>query len=381
VRQTSFFSILVLAGALAACGGTPSSNPTTPSTPTAPPTLSKPVLDTPADSAQLDNVRPTLTVVNGTSNQAAAKSYEFQVSDNSSFTIGGTANLYFALSVASGLVPEDVSGKTKYALTQDLQPMTKYYWRARLVQSGTNSEWSDVRTFKTKLVGYNKPGALYDPLVNSETVGSIGGSGNVTWVPGQGIRINDANAFVVYDLPQSFSSGEMSAEVTGLYPDGVNFKPRIFSMLDRLGVIASSARHSFNVQYRGAGGAPANCITWKAVLGDNSNSVEPPVDRYTQIYNLDPAKVYFWQANWTPTSFRLVVREGGATGTVIYDQKGDADGPSDWSPDKMYAFIGTNNGLYGSAEDGSRSQMIVRNLWVGSTPRPTTLGNAVAPPR
>jgi hypothetical protein len=379
VRQTRFLSILVLAGALAACGGsTPTSNPAGSSTTTAPPTLSKPVLDTPADSTQLDNVRPTLTVINGTSNQAAAKSYEFQVSDNSSFSLSGAGNIYFALTVASGLVPEDLSGKTKYALTQDLQPTTRYYWRARLVQAGTNSEWSDVRTFKTKQVGYNKPGALYDPLVNSETVGSIGGSGNITWVPGQGIRINDTNTYVVYDLPQTYGSGEISAEVTGLYPDGENYKPRIFSMLDRMGVIASSAKHSFNVQYRGAGGAPANCITWKAVLGDNSNSVEPPADRYTQIYNLDPSKVYLWQANWTPTSFQLVVREGSTTGPLVYDQKGVADGPSDWSPDKMYAFIGTNNALYGAPEDGSRTRMIVRNLWVGSTPRPTSLGTALA---
>ncbi len=105
------------------------------------------------------------------------------------------------------------------------------------MQGSSKSDWSEVRTFKTKLVGYNKPGALYDPLVNGETVGSIGGSGNITWVPGQGIRMNDQRAYVVYTLPQVYSSGEISAEVTGLGPGGSPGKGRIFSILDRLGRI------------------------------------------------------------------------------------------------------------------------------------------------
>ena len=57
---------------------------------------------------------------------------------------------------------------------------------------------------------------LFDPLTNGKTVGTIGGSGNVTFVPGQGIRMNDELAYVVYQMPQVFSSGEMSVEVTGL---------------------------------------------------------------------------------------------------------------------------------------------------------------------
>jgi hypothetical protein len=65
----------------------------------------------------------------------------------------------------------------------------------------------------------------------------------------------------------------------------------------------------------------------------------------------------------------------------LYDQKGIATSASDWSPDNMYAFIGPNNGAFGSPEDGTRTRMIVRNLWVGSTPRPTTLGSAIAPLR
>ena len=376
MRLLRIVPALMVAVALSACSSdSPTSSTSTPVAPTVAPTLTKPAPDTPADGTQLDNLRPTLTVVNGTSNQSAAKTYEFQVSDNSSFTASASFAGTYATTVSGTGIAEDASGKTKFTPTQDLQPTTKYYWRARMVQGATNSDWSDVRTFKTKLVGYNKPGALYDPLVNSETIGTV--SGNYTWVPGQGIRMNDEFAYVVYDLPQIYSSGEMSVEVTGLAPGGAPLKARIFSMLDRLGSIASSSKYSFNVQYRGAGGVPDNCITWKAVLGDNSHAVEAYVDRFQMVFNLDPSKVYLWQGFWTPTSFRVVVKEGGTTGAVVYDQKADAvPGTSDWNPEKMYAFIGTNNGAFVSF-DGTRAGMTVRNLWVGSTPRPTTLGSAI----
>jgi hypothetical protein len=367
---------LVLTGLAAACGGSKSSTSPTP-TPNGPATLTRPGLDSPADAAQLDNVRPTLTIVNGTSNQAGAKSYEFEISDNTTFTAG--VNAAFASTVSSPAVAEDPSGKTKYTVGQDLQPTTKYYWHARTVQGGSKSDWSEARTFKTKLVGYNKPGALYDPLVNSETIGTIGGSGNITWVPGQGIRMNDQRAYVVYTLPQVFSSGEISAEVTGLGPGGSPGKGRIFSILDRLGVLASSARHSINVQYRGVGGAPDNCIAWKAILGDNDHSVEPnTTERYRSVYVLDPSKVYLWQAFWTSTSVRVVLKEGGTTGPVLYDHQEEADSgvSTDWNPPVMYAFVGTNNANY-TGFDGTREGMTLRNLWVGSTPRPETLGSAI----
>ena len=255
-----------------------------------------------------------------------------------------------------------------------------YQWRARPEYQAIAGPWSARQSFVAPANnGYNLPGALFDPLVNGKTVGRIGGSGNITWVPGEGIRMNDELAYVVYELPQVFSSGEISVEVTGLGPNGSPSKARIFSILDRLGVPGSSAKYSINVQYRGAGGAPDNCIAWKAVLGDNTHSLEPNTDqRYQSVYLLNPSKVYLWQAFWTPTSVRVVVKEGGTTGPVVYDFKVDAtSGTTNWNPSVMYAFLGTNNASY-TGFDGTRTGMTLRNFWVGSTPRPTTLGSAIA---
>jgi len=362
LRPTS----LALACVVAACGSD-SKAPTAPAPPITV-TLTKPAADSPGDGAQLTSVRPTLTVVNGTSNQTGVRTYQFEIADNLAFTVN-------ANTIASPEVSEDASGRTTFTVAQDLLPTTTYYWRARAVQGATKSDWSDPRSFKTKIVGFNKPGALYDPLINGETVGTVGGSGNITWIPGQGIRMNDELAYVVYELPQVLNSGEISVEVTGLHPDGPLGKPRIFSILGKLGVIASSSRYSMNVQYRGAGGNPNNCIAWKAIFGDNSQSLEPSTaQRFASVFSLDPSNVYLWTGTWTPNSFRLVVREGGPSGSVIYDL---ADSGGNWSPARMYAFLGTNNGAFVQF-DGTYAGMTLRNLWVGSTPRPASLGSALA---
>jgi hypothetical protein len=143
-------------------------------------------------------------------------------------------------------------------------------------------------------------------------------------------------------------------------------------MLDRQNSIASASRYSFNVQYRGAGGAPANAITFKAILGDNANSLEPD-NRFNNVFLLDPSKVYLWQAFWTPTSFRLVVKEVGPTGPVVIDQTDNAvTNTTNWNPDLMFAFLGTNNGSFVEF-DGTRIGMILKNLWVGSSPRPANI--------
>jgi len=335
-----------------------------------PPQLTAPALDTPSDDEQLSTLRPELTVKNGTTNQpTGTRTYEFQIADNTAFA---------PVAVSGTGVAENAGGKTSFTSPQDLQPTTRMYWRARMVQGTTNSEWSATGKFKTRLAGFNRPGELYDPLVHGETIGIVGGSGNITWVPGEGVRLNDALAYVVYDLPQVLLTGELSVEVTGLRPGGPCCKVRVFSILDRLGGLSSSSPYSMNAQYRGVNGNPDNCICFKAIFGNNALGLEPTTSqRLGMSYLLDPSKVYLWRGVWTRDSYRLIVREGGATGPLVYDfaiQSAQAN----WNPSKMYAFLGTDNGRF-DVLDGTLRGITLRNLWVGSTPRPNTLGNAIAP--
>ncbi len=323
----------------------------------------------PAPTSPINGVRapenaPTVLVVTNssmpyTSNSGLTLSYRFELQN----AAGGV--------IENALVPGGV-GSTSRTVTGAMNGNETYRWRARAEFQEFVGPWSPLQSFVASSTnGYNLPGALYDPLVNGTTIGQI--NGNVTFVPGQGLRTNDQFSFVVYPLPQSYPTGEISVEVTGLGPNGSPGKARIFSILDRIGAQSSLAKHSINVQYRGTGGAPENCITWKAVLGDNDHSVEPP-NRFANIYFLDPSKVYLWQGFWTPTSVRVVVKEGGATGPVLYNENVNAtSGTTNWSPeDVVYAFIGTNNALY-TGFDGTREGMIVKHLWVGATPRPANL--------
>ena len=349
------------------------SAPTTPTLPASTTSqLAAPALDAPSDDQQLSTLRPELTVRNGTSTQAAGvRTYEFQIADNAAFT---------PVAVTGSGIAENAGGKTSFTPAQDLQPTTRMYWRARLVQDTTTSAWSPMGKFRTRLVGFNRPGELYDPLVHGETVGMPVGA--FTFVPDKGIRLNDIHSYVVYQLPQTVMSGEFSMEVEGLRPNGPGGKPKIFQMMDAADILPSRSRNYINAQYRGRPGNPDHSVAFKAVLGslDERSVVEPDMgQRLQSVLILDPSRTYGWQGIWDATSFRLVVREGGIGGAVLYDYKMIAQGGAGFAPSPHYAFLGTNYEKY-VADTGTFPGMTVRNVWLGSRPRPASLGSALRAP-
>ena len=248
VRGTTLVAVLSMAFVLPACA---KSNVLSPSgvANVAPPTL-----DAPADDQQLTTLRPTLTVRNATSSQAGTRTYEFQVADNPNFS---------PVAVSKAGVAEDASGRTGYSPDLDLQSATRFYWRSRAVQGTAISNWSATGRFRTRIVGFSRPGALYDPLID-ESLGTRVGS--TTFVPGKGLRIESETSYLYYQLPQTVSSGEFSMEVEGLRANGPGQKLKIFSMMDGTGDLISS-RYQLSAQYRGVNGNPNNCISIKAVWG------------------------------------------------------------------------------------------------------------------
>ncbi len=377
--------IIVAVAVLASAWGC--SDKTTPASPTTPtpgqsttPILTKPAPDTPADGEQLDTKKPTLTVANGTSTQTAtAKTYEFQVSDNSTFTATATFNVWFATTVSGTGVPEGSNGKTSYTLTQDLQPTTRYYWRARLVQGATNSDWSDVRSFKTKVEGYSRPGELYDPLIFGETVGER--VGQTTFMTGKGIRIDNTSSMVRYLLPQTVSAGEFSMDVEGLAANAPGDKGKVFSMQEGTTNFTDN-RYRVDIQYRGTTGVPPNAITWRVLYGsstDTSVRYEPDTaKRFASVYLLNASTKYHWKATWG-TEFRLVVRDGGIAGSTLYDY-GLPTPTGTYSPNPHYAYLGAPVATSGT-ESASIAGAIYSNVWLGNKARPASLGSALNPDR
>src|SRR5215207_562417 len=157
-----------VAALVVACGGSKTSTPTTPTPVNA--TLTAPKLESPAASEQLDTLRPMLTVQNAMSDQpSGTRTYEFQISDSTSFTAATTQSVVgFNATVDKTGVAEGSGGKTSFTVEADLQPTTLFYWRARAIQGMTNGPWSDTFQFKSKLIGFNRAGELYDPLIHGE---------------------------------------------------------------------------------------------------------------------------------------------------------------------------------------------------------------------
>jgi hypothetical protein len=355
-----------------ACGSKAPSSPT-PTTPTNP-TLGAPVAVSPVNDEQMSTLRPTFTVQNGASDQTGVRIYEFQISDRQDFSSTTVSSVRgFMASVGQTGVAEGTGGRTSFTPTADLQPTTRMYWRARVSQSGTVSAWSTAVPFRTKLVGFSRDGELYDPLIHGETVGERVGS--TDFLPGVGLRINTQASYVRYALPRTISSGEFSADVRGLAPNGPDHKLKIFSMSDSTGDLYQS-RYQVSTMYRGVEGNPPNCIAFKAVFGGGT-PIEPEFGlRLAATHFLDPGTTYHWKATWG-SEFRLSVRNGGLNGTEIYNLGFGSNGRT-YNPPQHYAFLGSTNGM-STLEPGSFPGAIYSNVWIGNRPRPESLGSALLP--
>jgi hypothetical protein len=306
------------------------------------------------------------------SEQSGTKTYEFQIADSSGFS-----------SIAARtVIPEGGGGTTSFTPDFDLQTTTRFYWRARLVQGSTVSDWSAIRSFTTPVMGYNRDGELYDPLLYGATVGEAVGS--TTFVPGKGIRLNDGNSYVRYELPTPIAGGEFSMEVEGLYPSGPGEKLKVFSMSDGTGDVYRS-NYLLVAQYRGVNGNPDNCIAFKALLGDPFYKLEPDFGaRAAGVVALDPNRAYYWKGTWG-NFFRLVVQEG-INGRTLYNygipitDLGVPASAATYNPHPHFAYLGANNGPYGE-EHGSWPGAVYRNVWISNRPRPASLGSALEPAR
>ena len=338
--------------------------------------VTAPALEAPAADTQLDTLRPTLTVKNATADQAGTRTYEFQVSDNNGFTTATTSNIAgYAATVGVTAVPEGTGGTTSWSPSVDLQPTTVFYWRVRATQGTANSPWSTVGTFKSKLVGFNRAGELYDPLIHGETVGQIVGS--ASFIPGRGIQLNNGTSHVKYLLPQTITSGEFSMDVEGLRANGPGDKAKVFGMQEGQGDFITND-YRVDIQYRGVVGVPPNAIQWRVIYGDADDldvRYEPDTaKRFASVFLLNPANTYHWKFTWG-SDIRLVMRDGGVNGTTLYDF-GMSSPRGRYNPSSHYAYLGAPVGRSGT-ESASIGGTIYRNVWIANRPRPQTLGSAL----
>jgi len=364
--------------AAVACGGN-DQTPVVP-TPIVNPLLTAPSADSPSQDEQLDTLRPTLTVKNGTSDQSGSRTYEFQISDSADFTTALTSYITsFNVTVSKTGVPEGTDGKTSFTPDADLQPTTRFYWRVRMTQGATVSSWSPVGKFRSKLVGFIRDGALFDPLIHGETLGER--VGPTTFVPGKGLRLDTGTSFVRYRLPRAVGVGEYSMDVEGLAANGPGDKAKVFGMQQGTDDFITND-YRVDIQYRGVKGFPPNAIQWRVIYGDADDldvRYEPTTaQRMASVYLLNPSTTYHWKFTWGP-EIRLMMLEGGMTGNPLYNiGKPAPDGT--YNPNPHIAYLGAPVGRSGS-ESASIAGTVYRNVWLGDQPRPESLGSALWAPQ
>lgn len=373
MRVKSLIGICALATIVAACGDDDKKTPT-PTTPTPPAsttaTLTAPATDGPAENEQLQSLRPTLRVINATSTPTGTRTYEFQISDTSDFSAASAASFSgpFKVVKTQTNVAEGGSGKTEFAVPDDLQPTTRFYWRARARQGSTDGPWSSTASFRTKVQGYNIAGELYDPLTAGETVGTP--VGNLTFTPGKGVTINANDATVRYALVQTMTSGEFSFEAEGIQNNSPGDKTKMMAMYDGNGDITTSDWR-FTVEKRDGG-----IIAWRMIAGEPEHAQIDTVGGERVPVNFNPGATYFWKATWGG-GFRLQILADGVGGPTLYDF-GKGLGAV-YAPSPHMAYLGSPIGRAGP-NDASVVGATFRNVFIGQVrPRPNSLGSALRP--
>jgi len=255
-----------------------------------------------------------------------------------------------------------------FKITTTLDFKKRYTWHARAEYQGGVGPWSATASFISPEGGYIRGSEVFDPLTNGKSVGDL--LGNVGFVP-DGLKLNDGSGYVRYLIPTTITAGEFSAEVLGLRANAPGNKSKVFGMQEGQDDFITNP-YRVDVQYRGVSGSPPNSITFRALYGsatDLSVRYEPDTaTRFNSVYNLNPSTVYYWRTTWGNGEFRVMVREGGSTGNIIYNQAVPTKHGT-YNPQPHYAYLGAPVGRSGD-ESVSIPGAIYRNVWISTRPKP-----------
>lgn len=252
------------------------------------------------------------------------------------------------------------STSTQWTVT-DLDNNTTYAWHARAEQGNFFGPWSDAWTFKTPEIpeGYINGGELYDPLFNGKTVGQP--VGPVTFIPGVGVKLESLSSYIEYRLPQTVVGGEFSLLVTNMIFNTEGNKTKVMAMSEGDSDITTNDRR-FTIEKRGN---PAGTVAWRVIT---SNDQIDTVGAERVVRHFDPSHTYFWKAVWGSNRFNLTIKDGGVNGNTIYSFGKGYNGVYD--PHPHVAYIGGPGGRAG-AQSGTVPDMIIRQVWLSSRPRPS----------
>jgi hypothetical protein len=319
--------------------------------------VSAPTPTSPINDAQAADTQPMLT--------ASASTPKFDPSL-------GPLQYRFEVYGDTGAKVQDsgLMSSAAFRVTATLSFKKRQTWRVRAEYQGLIGPWSPMASFISAEGGYLRGNEAFDPLFNGQTVGERIGA--TTFIPDQGIRLENDHSYVRYTIPQTINAGEFSVEVLGLRANGPGGKNKVMAMSSDNADFTTDP-YRVDIQYRGVGGSPPNAITFRCLYGsadDLDVRYEPDTTtRFNSTLTLNPSTVYYWKWTWGGSEVRLTVQEGGANanGRVLYNV-GVKSTRGSYNPRPHYVYLGAPIGR--SGEDASIPQTIYRNVWIGARPRP-----------
>jgi hypothetical protein len=265
---------------------------------------------------------------------------------------------------ATGMVSQAVTpsgvGTTAHTITTQLEGDQSYSWWVRVEYGGETSPWSARAGFiAPQTNGYIRGNELYDPLINSKTVGNIHGS--PMFIPGVGLKFGAFTDYVDYRLPQTLNEGEFSMLITNMPSNTEGDKTKLFAMAEDYDDIIVNERR-MTVEKRGD---PPGVIAWRFITHDDQVDTEGADRREV---NFNPSLVYFFKATWRNNRFNLEIREGGFGGRTIYNVGKNFKGPA-YDPTPHIIYLGSPVGRSGETA-ASVNEMTIRQVWVSGRDRP-----------
>jgi len=238
----------------------------------------------------------------------------------------------------------------------------RYTWRLRATADNAFGPWSAFASFRTPQgTGYIRGNELFDPLVNGLTVASA--MNDVTFLPGQGVRLNGIESFVEYRLQAPLTDGELSMIITNLGNSDEGWKTKVASMLqgDGVNITDNSYRVTLDRRNASSGGTVRYTMRSRGVDAGEPNAGGMGWSR---------SRIYLWTFRWNNGASSLSVKDGGTSGNVVKSVGTNYKAP--YSPNPHVIRLGSVGGRAGSE---TLPGAIIRNLWVSAAPRPTFPGD------
>lgn len=339
-----------------------------PATPVAPAAATDPSTGAAADGTTLKVTAPTaVSPVGGaqpetlvlTANKATGK-YDTSVNPSHEFQIRTTGGA----TVAGCTATMPPGGNTvSWTPTCTLEFDTNYTWRVRGVMGTAVGPWSSDAQFRSASGGYIRDNEIFDPLTNGKTAGAIRGS--VTFVPGQGARLNNHSSHIFYNLPVNLQAGEFSVMILGADEGSPGDKSKVFAMQegpDENDLTDDDYRMTAELRGRDYGAPGA--VTFRIIPGDGVS-----YDGHREQVNFDSSRWYFWKFVWRTGFAELSVRRDSETGPVQYS-KSTGTGGHPYRPVPHFVYLGAPIGRAGQ-QDATLPGGTYKNLWVSGRPRPT----------